>query len=135
MSDTLFLAGLGLPPAKLGRSRTGLDVAFTNATKPCAWVRNPRSRSYAHLRFLGKDHPTPALLSSGVQWALNLRPARKIEIRRMVAIFWKISRPGAMAARPHSLTFYALARLNRYPCITDAGGHSSRHVHLPLTSP
>ena len=65
-----------------------------------------------------------AILDSGVQWALNLRPVWKSETMRMVSIFRKISKIGATAARAHSLTFYAPARLNRYPRITDAGGHS-----------
>ena len=40
---------------------------------------------------------------------------------RMISIFQKISKSGAMAAHAHSLTFYALARLNRHPRITDVG--------------
>ena len=62
-----------------------------------------------------------AFLASGVQWALDLRPAWKNEIMRMVSILWKISKFGATAARAHSFTF-APARLNRYPRITDAWG-------------
>ena len=38
----------------------------------------------------------------------------------MVPIFWKLSKSGATAARARSLTFYAPARLNRYPRITGA---------------
>ena len=45
------------------------------------------------------------------------------EIMRMISSFWKISKSGATAAHAHSLTLYALARLNRYPRIPDAGGH------------
>ena len=41
---------------------------------------------------------------------------------RMISIFRKIPKSGAMASHAHSLTFYAGARLNRYPHITDAGG-------------
>ena len=70
-------------------------------------------------------HPPPssaAILDSGVQWGLNLRPTRRNEIMLMISIFWKISKSGTTAAHAHSLTFYALARLNRYPRITDAGG-------------
>ena len=66
-----------------------------------------------------------AILNSGVQWALNLRPARKNEIMRMVSIFQKISKSGATVARAHSLTFYAPARINRYHRITDVGGTSA----------
>ena len=40
---------------------------------------------------------------------------------RMISIVGKISKSGATAARAQ-LTFYAHARLNRYPRITDAGG-------------
>ena len=61
------------------------------------------------------------ILDSGVQWALNLRPAWKNEIMRMISIFQKKSKFGAVVARPHSLSFCAPARLNRYPRITDAG--------------
>ena len=60
-----------------------------------------------------------AILNSGVQWALNLRPACKNELMRMISTFWKISKSGATAARAQSLMFYASARLNRYPRITD----------------
>ena len=63
-----------------------------------------------------------AILNSGVHWALNLRPACKNETMRMISTFWKISKSGATAARAQSLTFYASARRNRYPRITDAGG-------------
>ena len=48
-------------------------------------------------------HPSgAAILNSGVQWALNLRPAWKNEIMRMVSIFLKILKSGAAAARAHS---------------------------------
>ena len=68
-------------------------------------------------------HPSDAaILNSGVQWALNLRPTGKHEIMRMVSMFQKISKSGATVARAHSLSFYAPPRLNRYPHITDAGG-------------
>ena len=66
--------------------------------------------------------PGAAILNSAVQWALNLRPAWKNETMRMVSIFQEISKFGAMATHAHLLTFYAPARLNRYPRITDAGG-------------
>ena len=52
-SDTLFLAEIGLPPAKLDPPQIGLDVIFKNTTKPRAWVRNPPFWSYAHPQFLG----------------------------------------------------------------------------------
>ena len=68
------------------------------------------------------DPSGAAILNSGVGWALNLSPAWKNELMRMVSIFWKNSKSGATAVRAHSLTFYAPARLNRYPRITDAGG-------------
>ena len=45
-SDTLLLAGLGLPPAKLGPSQTDLDAICKNAKNPQFW-------SYAHPQFLG----------------------------------------------------------------------------------
>ena len=68
-------------------------------------------------------HPTSSvILNSGVQWALDLRHDWKNEIMRMVSNCWKISKSGATAARAHTLTFYAPARLNRHPRITDAGG-------------
>ena len=41
---------------------------------------------------------------------------------RMMSTIWRISKYGAAAARAQSLTFYASARLNRYPRITDAEG-------------
>ena len=81
-------------------------------------LRNPHLWSFRAI-----PHPTsPAILNSGAQWALNLRSAWKNEIMRMISIFWEISNSGAMAARADGLTFYAPARLNRYPRITDAGG-------------
>ena len=71
-------------------------------------------------------HPSgAAILNSGVQWALILRPAWKNETMRMVSILQKISTFGGTAARAHSLTFDTLARLNRYPHITDVVGQSS----------
>ena len=71
-------------------------------------------------------HPSgTAILNSGVQWALSLWPAWKNEATRMISIFQKISKSGAMVAHPPSLTFYAPARLNRYPRITDAGGFAT----------
>ena len=60
-----------------------------------------------------------AILNSGVQLALNLRSSWENEIMHMISIFRKISKSGATAAHA---TFYAPARLNRYPRITDAGG-------------
>ena len=72
-------------------------------------------------------HPSGAAsLNSEVRWALNLRAAWKNEIVRMVSIFRNTSTYEAPTARAHSLTFYAPARLNRYPRITDAGGLSPR---------
>ena len=56
-SDTLFLAEIGLPPAKLDPPRIGLDVIFKYTTKPCAWAHNPQFWNYAHPRLLGKGHP------------------------------------------------------------------------------
>ena len=44
---------------------------------------------------------------------------------RMISSFQKISKSGAAAARAQSLTFYAPARRNRYPRITDARGSVS----------
>ena len=124
-SDTFFLAGLALPPAKVDPSQIGLDVIFKNATKPCARVRNPHFWNYAHPRILRNGHPHlsgAAILNSGVQWALHLRPAWKNETMRMVSIFRKISKSGATATRAHSLTFFVPTRLNHYPRITDAEG-------------
>ena len=103
-------------------------MTFKNVTKPCAWVRNPQFWSCSHPHFLGEGHPPPssvAILNSGIQWALNLKSAWKNELMRMISIFQKISKSGATAARAHLLTFYAPARLNRYPRITDAGGHGN----------
>ena len=95
----MFLAGLSLPPAKLVPSQTGLDAIYKNATKPCAWVRNPQFWSYMPiLGFWARvtPHPTSsAIFNSGVQWALNLRSAWKHGIMRMISIFQKISKSGA----------------------------------------
>ena len=118
------MAPLGLPPTNLGPPQTCLDAIWKNATKPCTWVRDPQFWSYAHPRFWARviPHPTrSAILNLGVQWALNLISSWENEIMRMISIFWKISEYGATAARAHLLTFYAPARLNRYPSITDAG--------------
>ena len=41
-SDALFLGGLGLPPAKLDPSQSGLDVIFKNAAKPSVRLSNPQ---------------------------------------------------------------------------------------------
>ena len=112
-SDTLFLAEIGLPPAKLDPPRISSDVIFKSTTKPCAWVRNPQFGSYAHPLFLGRGHPQPshaAILSSGVPMALNLRSGRENEVMRMISIFQKISKRGATAVRAQSLTFHAPPR-------------------------
>ena len=37
-SDAMFLAEIGLPPAKLDPPRIGLDVNFKNITNLCAWL-------------------------------------------------------------------------------------------------
>ena len=122
-SDALFLAGLDLPPAKLDPSQIGLDVIFKNATKPCAWVRNPRFWIYAHPRFMGEGRfPIPPAPQSSIL-EINRREANlENETKHMVSIFRKISKSGATAARPHSLILFAHARPNRYPRIPDAGG-------------
>ena len=62
-SDTLILAGLGLPPAKLDPRQIGVDVIFKNVTKPCARLRNPQFWSYTHPRFLGKEMVIPIPLA------------------------------------------------------------------------
>ena len=70
-------------------------------------------------------HPSgAAILNSGVQWALNLRPAWKTEIMRVISFFCgKIQNlEPRRPALAHSVTFYVPARLKRYPRITDAGG-------------
>ena len=65
----------------------------------------------------------------------------KNETMYMVLSFQKISKFGATAARAHSLTFYAPARFNRYPRITDAAGRlwgafgSARGSGGPLGAP
>ena len=66
-----------------------------------------------------------AILNSGVPRALNLISGSKNEIMRMISMFQKISKSGAMAVHAQSLTFYAPPsppRLKRYPRISDAGG-------------
>ena len=122
-SDTLFLAEIGLP--KLDPPQIGLVVIFKNTTKLRAWVRNPQVWSYAHPRFLGKGHPQPsgaAILNSGVPMALNLRSSRRrnhahdFNFLENLKI-WSHSGPRSIA---HLLR--TLARLNRYPRISDAGG-------------
>ena len=46
------------------------------------------------------------ICNSGVQLALNLRPAWKNETMCIVSIFQEVSTSGATAARAHSLTIY-----------------------------
>ena len=76
-------------------------------------------------------HPSgAAILHSGVQCALNSGSTWKDETMRMVSLFQKISKSGAMAARAHSLTFHAPARINRYPRIADVGGFGRNEMKL-----
>ena len=97
------------------------------------WLAILNSGAMAAMRILDfrvRVIPYPssaAILKSGVQLALNLKPASKNESTRIVSIFGEIPTSGAMAARAHSLTFYALARLHRHPRITDAGGFGAFH--------
>ena len=98
--DTLFLAEIGLPPAKLDPPRIGLDVMSRNATKPCAWARNPQFWSYAHPLFLGKNHPPTIQRSNPQFWSSNgAQPEiwQENGIMRMISIVWKISKSGATA--------------------------------------
>ena len=121
----MFLAGLSLPPAKLDLSQFfGCNLQkWTEAIRLGIAILNSGAMHVRDFWVRVIPHPSgAAILNSGVQWALNLRPAWRNEIMRMVSTFQKISKSAAMAARAHSLTFYVPARLIRCPHITDAGG-------------
>ena len=112
-SDALFLAEIGLPPAKLDSPRIGLDVMFKNTTN-CAQgfaILNPGAVHI--LNFSVSVFPQTsdaAILNSGVPMALKLRSGKKNEIMRMISIYQKISKSGATAVRAQSLILYAPPR-------------------------
>ena len=70
-SDTLFLAEISLPPAKLDPPRIGLDVIIKITRKPCAWAPNPQFWSYAHPLFLCRGHPPTIRRSNPQFWSSN----------------------------------------------------------------
>ena len=123
--DTLFLAEIGLPPAKLDPPQFGLDVISKIQRNRAHGLAILNSGAMHILDFSVRVIPQPSgatILNSRVPMALTLRSGRKNEIMRMISMFWKISKSGATTARAPLLNFYAPARLNRYPRITDAGG-------------
>ena len=123
MSDALFLAGLGPPLAKLDPSQVGLDV-FSKMQRSHAHEFAILNSAAMHiLDFWVRaipHHSGAAILNSGVQWALNVRPTWK---KRNHAHGFDFLENLKIWSHGLSLTFCVPARLNRYPRITDAGGY------------
>ena len=104
MSDTLFLTGIGSPPAKLDPCQSGLKVISKfqrNHAHAFAILNSGALHTLDFLVSVAPHPPSAATLNSGVQWALKLRSAWKNEIMRMISFLWKISKSGALAARAH----------------------------------
>ena len=109
-SDTLFLAEIALPPAKLDPPRIVLDVISNIKQNRAHGFAILNSGAMHILNFWVSVIPQSsgaAILNSGVPMALNLRSGSKNEIMRMISVFQKISKSGATAVRTQSLTFYA----------------------------
>ena len=124
-SDTLFLAEIGLPPAKLDPPPTGWDEIFKNTMRPCAWARNPQFWSYTHPLFLGSGHPQTIRRSNPQFWSSNGAQPEIWQHKRNHAhdLNFLENLKIRSHAGPRSLTqlLRTPARLNRYPHISDAG--------------
>ena len=125
-SDTLFLAEIGLPPAKLDPPQIGLDAIFKNTTELCAWARNHQLWSYAHRRFLGKGHPPTIRHSNPQCWSSNGAQPEIWQEKRNHAHDFNFMDSLKIRSRsgPRSIAHLLRTptRLNRDPRISYAGG-------------